>query len=71
MSETRGRRLVRPWSGERDMTGKPDRLGRHRPLDGFASCGCPTLETYAYVPEEVGHEDHDVFRVTGEVRRDP
>ena len=30
------------------------------------------LETYAilYVPEEVGHEDHDVFRVAREVRRD-
>jgi hypothetical protein len=35
-------------------------------------CGSLTLWTYAilYAPEEVGHEDHDVFRVAGEVCRD-
>jgi hypothetical protein len=51
------------------IPGDRDAIGLNR----FASCGCPTLRTYAilYAHEEVGYEDHDVFRVAGEVRRDP
>lgn len=40
---------------------------------GASQCGCPIPKAYVilYVPEEVGYEDHDVFRVAGELRRNP